>query len=117
MRSIGQTWVLTSIGGVVEMGVVSTLERLRESSRQPAYNNLCWPQVESDEAQAVDRTHVPNLHIIMRRRLLGRMMAVTLLQRHQSLFGESIWGFPCITEISVRKFKIRLISEVVVNSV
>jgi hypothetical protein len=31
--------------------------------------------------------------------------------------GVSVWGFPSIIEISVRKFKIRLISEVLVNSV
>jgi hypothetical protein len=28
MPSIGQTWVLASIGAVVEMGVLSTLKRL-----------------------------------------------------------------------------------------
>jgi hypothetical protein len=33
----------------------------------------------------LDRTDVTNLHIIIRHRLLGQMMAVT--QRHQTLFG------------------------------
>jgi hypothetical protein len=34
MPSIGQTWVLASIGAVVEMGVLSTLKRLHmESTR------------------------------------------------------------------------------------
>jgi hypothetical protein len=28
MASIGQTWVLASIGAVVEMGILSTLKRL-----------------------------------------------------------------------------------------
>jgi hypothetical protein len=28
MPSIGQTWVLASIGAVVEMGILSTLKRL-----------------------------------------------------------------------------------------
>jgi hypothetical protein len=69
----------------------------------------------------VDRTRVPNMHIIMRRRLLGQMMAVTLRQLVAStssifIWG-SVWGFPSIIEISGRKFKIRLISEVLVNSV
>jgi hypothetical protein len=27
--------------------------RLSEHMPQPAYNNLCWPQVESDEARAI----------------------------------------------------------------
>jgi hypothetical protein len=35
MTSIGQTWVLVSIGAVVEMGILSTLKRLlMESSIQ-----------------------------------------------------------------------------------
>jgi hypothetical protein len=33
MPSIGQTWVLVSIGAVVEMGVLSTLKRLLMESR------------------------------------------------------------------------------------
>jgi hypothetical protein len=33
MPSIGQTWVLTSIGAVVEMGILSTLKRLLMESR------------------------------------------------------------------------------------
>jgi hypothetical protein len=57
----------------------------------------------------------------MRRCRLGQMMAVTLRQTSAStssiLLGGSIWGFPSIIEISVRKFKIRLISEVLINSV
>jgi hypothetical protein len=57
--------------------------------------------------------HVPNLHIIMRRRLLGQMMAVT----SSILIWGSVCGFPSIIEITVSKFKIRLISEVLVNSV
>jgi hypothetical protein len=57
----------------------------------------------------------------MERRLLGQMMAVTLRQLVAStssifIWG-SVWGFPSIIEISVRKFKIRLISEVLVNSI
>jgi hypothetical protein len=40
----------------------------------------------------VDRTHVPNLHIIMRRRLLGQMMAVTLRQISASTSSILIWG-------------------------
>jgi hypothetical protein len=35
MPSIGQTWVLASIGAVVEMGVLSTLKRLLMESRSP----------------------------------------------------------------------------------
>jgi hypothetical protein len=69
----------------------------------------------------LDRTHVPNMHIIMRRRLLWQLMAVTMRQPSASassiLIWGSVWGFPRITEISVRKFKIRFISEVLVNSV
>jgi hypothetical protein len=59
----------------------------------------------------------------MRRRLLGQMMAVTLRQLVAStssiLIWGSVWGFPSIIEISIRKYKIRvrLISEVLVNSV
>jgi hypothetical protein len=35
MPSIGQTWVLASIGAVIEMGVLSTLKRLlKESSKR-----------------------------------------------------------------------------------
>jgi hypothetical protein len=49
------------------------------------------------------------------------MMAVTLRQLIAStssiLIWGSVWGFPSIIEISLRKFKIRLISEVLVNSV
>jgi hypothetical protein len=52
---------------------------------------------------------------MMRRRLLGQMMAVTLRQLVASpspiLIWGSVWGFPSIIEISVRKFKIRLIPE------
>jgi hypothetical protein len=49
------------------------------------------------------------------------MMAVTLRQLVAStssifIWG-NVWGFPSIIEISVRKFKIKLISEVLVNSV
>jgi hypothetical protein len=48
----------------------------------------------------------------MRRRLLGQMMAVTLRQLVAStssiLIWGSVWGFPSIIEIPVRKFKIRL---------
>jgi hypothetical protein len=33
MSSIGQTWVLASIGAVVEMGVLSTLKRLPMESK------------------------------------------------------------------------------------
>jgi hypothetical protein len=73
------------------------------------------------DMKIIDRKHVPNLHIIMRRRLLGQMMAVTLRQLAAStssiLIWGSVWGFPSMIEISVRKFKIRLISEVLVNSV
>jgi hypothetical protein len=53
----------------------------------------------------------------MRRRLLGQMMAVTLRQLSASTSSILVWGFPSIIEISVRKFKIRFISEVLVNSV
>jgi hypothetical protein len=58
----------------------------------------------------------------MRRRLLRQMMALTLRQLVAStssiLIWGSVWGFPSpIIAISVRKFKIRLISEVLVNSV
>jgi hypothetical protein len=35
----------------------------------------------------------------------------------ETTFWGSVWGFPSIIEISVRKFKIRIISEVLVNSV
>jgi hypothetical protein len=51
------------------------------------------------------------------------MMAVTLRQLVAStssiLIWGSFWGFPYmyIIAISVRKFKIRLVSEVLVNSV
>jgi hypothetical protein len=45
-------------------------------------------------------------------------MALTLRQLVAStssiLIWGSVWGFPSIIEISVRKFKIRLISEVLV---
>jgi hypothetical protein len=34
MPSIGQTWVLSSIGAVVEMGVLSTLKRLSMVSKK-----------------------------------------------------------------------------------
>jgi hypothetical protein len=57
----------------------------------------------------------------MRCRLLGQMMAVTLRKLSAStssilinIWG-SVWGFPSIIEISVKKFEIRLISEVLVN--
>jgi hypothetical protein len=41
MPSIGQTWVLASIGAVVEMGVLSTLKRLlMESNESQA---ICTP--------------------------------------------------------------------------
>jgi hypothetical protein len=78
-----------------------------------------WPTNQNDRGatedvsrtrttSVLDRTHVPNLHIIMRPRLLEQMMAVTLRQLSASsssiLIWVSIWGFPCITEISVRKF-------------
>jgi hypothetical protein len=47
-------------------------------------------------------------------------MTVTLRQLSAStssiLIWGSVWGFPSIIEISVRKFKIRLISEVLVVS-
>jgi hypothetical protein len=33
MPSIGQTWILASIGAVVEMGVLSTLKRLLMESK------------------------------------------------------------------------------------
>jgi hypothetical protein len=33
MPSIGQTWVLASIGAVVEMGILSTLNRLLMESK------------------------------------------------------------------------------------
>jgi hypothetical protein len=37
MPSIGQTWVLASIGAVVEMGILNTLKRLHmESTLSPA---------------------------------------------------------------------------------
>jgi hypothetical protein len=40
MPTIGQTWVLTSIGAVVEMGILSTLKRLlMESRKKPEQNN------------------------------------------------------------------------------
>jgi hypothetical protein len=49
------------------------------------------------------------------------MMAVTLRQLSASTSSILIWGsvrgFPSIIEISGRKFKIRLISEVLVNRV
>jgi hypothetical protein len=37
MPSIGQTWVLASIGAVVEMGVLSTLKRLRMESTERGF--------------------------------------------------------------------------------
>jgi hypothetical protein len=37
MPSIGQTWVLVSIGAVVEMGVLSTLKRLLMESKTIRY--------------------------------------------------------------------------------
>jgi hypothetical protein len=40
MPSIGQTWVLVSIGAVVEMGILSTLKRLLMESNKPGA--LCW---------------------------------------------------------------------------
>jgi hypothetical protein len=58
----------------------------------------------------------------MMRRLLGQMMAVMLRQlviasTSSILIWGSVWGFPSIIEISVRKFELRLISEVLVDSV
>jgi hypothetical protein len=50
----------------------------------------------------------------MRRRLLGQIMAAST---SSILIWGSVWGVPSIIEISVIKFKIRLISEVLVNSV
>jgi hypothetical protein len=35
MPSIGQTWVLASIGAVVEMGILSTLKRMLMESKSP----------------------------------------------------------------------------------
>jgi hypothetical protein len=86
---------------------------------------LIWVQITTNMVSMIwgqNRPNAcPNLHIIMRRRLLGQMMAVTLRQLASStssiLIWGSIWGFPYITEISVTKFKIRLISEVLVNSI
>jgi hypothetical protein len=47
------------------------------------------------------------------------MMAVTLRQSSAStssiLIWGSVWGFPSMIEISVRKYKIKLISEVLVK--
>jgi hypothetical protein len=43
MPSIGQTWVLASIGAVVEMGVLSTLKRLLMGSNPTIANGL-WFQ-------------------------------------------------------------------------
>jgi hypothetical protein len=41
MPSIGQTWVLASIGAVVEMGILSTLKRLLMGSNStPAFMAL-----------------------------------------------------------------------------
>jgi hypothetical protein len=37
MPSIGQTWILASIGAVVEMGVLSTLKRLLMESKLPCF--------------------------------------------------------------------------------
>jgi hypothetical protein len=52
----------------------------------------------------------------MRHRFSGQMMAVTLRQLLAStssiLILGSVWGFPSIIEMSVRKYKLRLISEV-----
>jgi hypothetical protein len=39
MPSIGQTWILASIGAVVEMGILSTLKRLLMEST----GNGTWP--------------------------------------------------------------------------
>jgi hypothetical protein len=38
MPSIGQTWVLATIGAVVEMGILSTLKRLLMESRAIVQN-------------------------------------------------------------------------------
>jgi hypothetical protein len=43
MPSFGQTWVLASIGGVVEMGILSTLRRLlMESTDTPSISTQKW---------------------------------------------------------------------------
>jgi hypothetical protein len=44
MPSIGQTWVLASIGAVVEMGVLSTLKRVLLE-----FTSKCAPQELSNE--------------------------------------------------------------------
>jgi hypothetical protein len=56
------------------------------------------------------------MHIIIRRRL-GQMMAELVASTSSILIWGSVWGFPSIIEISVGKFEIRLISEILVNSV
>jgi hypothetical protein len=89
----------------------STLVRIPAAMEWGGRTGAGKPQRSS----ILDRTHVPNLHIIMRRRLLGQMMAVTLRQLVAST-SSILWGFPSIIEIiSVRKFKIRLISEVLIS--
>jgi hypothetical protein len=92
-KNIFLTLVISKHGGIIEKGMFSVI---------------------------VDRTRVTNLHIMMRRRLLGQMMAVTLWQlvaaTSSILIWGGVWGFPTIIEISVRKFRIRLISGVLVNS-
>jgi hypothetical protein len=65
----------------------------------------------------VHRTHVPNLHIIMRRADWGRWWLWPFCLNVINPYWGSVWGFTSIIEISARKFKIRLISEVLVNSV
>jgi hypothetical protein len=46
MRSIGQTWALTSIGAVVEMGVLSTLKRLPMESIITQAKEFCYTHEE-----------------------------------------------------------------------
>jgi hypothetical protein len=49
MPSIGQTWVLASIGAVVEMGVlISTIETLLMESRYEEAPSLCQYYVERE---------------------------------------------------------------------
>jgi hypothetical protein len=70
---------------------------LDESYFKIAYHVLlpCAPPI-----LCIDRTHVPDLHILMRCRLLGQMMPQ---RRHQSLFGVAFVDSPSsIVEISVR---------------
>jgi hypothetical protein len=49
MPSIGRTWVLASIGAVVEMGILSTLKRLlMESTLIIAMANACAAHYVTD---------------------------------------------------------------------